>query len=67
MEMQWQFFVPITELLVKRIRMTPGKWRFHWKMVGSSIKIFTCPCKEITDYTFKKIKTSICLFSLTRF
>ena len=47
------FFVAITELLVKRIRMTPGKWRFHWKMDGSSIKIFTSPCKEVTDYTFK--------------
>ena len=44
----------ITEFSIKRICMTPGKWRFHWKMVGSSLKIFTCACKEITDYTLKK-------------
>ena len=34
--------------------MTPDKWRFYQNMVGPSIKIFICLCKEITDYTLKK-------------
>ena len=53
-EVLLQFLVTIIEFSIKRICMTPGKWRFYQKMVGSSIKIFTCNCKEITDYTLKK-------------